>query len=412
MKTNPERALIASILLDPLESFDSIDRLGIKPEDLRHSETRLMLKELLKMRDQGDPIDQTALSLSMPSSETAASVWEVTSETAAPAAEYWGKLVLNVSKRSELLIAGEELRKSAENPESDLEQAIDKALLTIDKAQGKGLVTKSETLKQAAAQVIDQLDHPPSYIPTPWAALNETLGGLRPGAFYVVAARPGVGKSLFGLQLAEGISNPERQTAFFSFEMTATELATRALAAKTKTNIGKIDRRALNEAEKKELALAHKELTESLHLIATPSREVTQLRPAIRAININSGGKLKAVVIDYLGLMEAKGSSIYEKVTNISGQLKSLAIELDLPIVALAQLNRKAEERQGVPSLADLRDSGAIEQDADAVLMLANDEFGNLSLTVQKNRQGELASFTGKIDRPTMRLLDLIKDEY
>jgi replicative DNA helicase len=194
--------------------------------------------------------------------------------------------------------------------------------------------------------------------------------------------------------------------------MTATELATRALAAKTKTNIGKIDRRALNEAEKKELALAHKELTESLHLIATPSREVTQLRPAIRAININSGGKLKAVVIDYLGLMEAKGSSIYEKVTNISGQLKSLAIELDLPIVALAQLNRKAEERQGVPSLADLRDSGAIEQDADAVLMLANDEFGNLSLTVQKNRQGELASFTGKIDRPTMRLLDLIKDEY
>lgn len=409
MNTNPERALIASILLDPLESFDAIDRLGIKPEDLRHTETRLMLKELLKMRDQADPIDQAALSMAMPPNYAAAP-WEVTSEYAAPAAEHWGRLVLNVSKRSELLIAGEELKRSAENPESDLEQAIDKALLTLDKAQGKGLVTKSETLKEAAAQVIDQLDHPPSYIPTPWQALNETLGGLRPGAFYVVAARPGVGKSLFGLQLAEGISNPERQTAFFSFEMTATELATRALAAKTKTNIGKIDRRTLSEAEKKELALAHKEITDSLHLIATPSREVTQLRPAIRAININSGGKLKAVVIDYLGLMEAKGSSIYEKVTNISGQLKSLAIELDIPIVALAQLNRKAEERQGVPSLADLRDSGAIEQDADAVIMLANDEFGNLSLTVQKNRQGELASFTGKIDRPTMRLLDLVRD--
>jgi len=407
MVTNPERALIASILLDPLESFDAIDRLGIKPDDLRHTETRLMLTELLRMRDQGDPIDQAALSLAMPPKHTA-DAWEVTSETAAPAAEFWGERVLAISKRSELLIAGEELRRAAENPESDLEQAIDKALLSINKTQGKGAAVKSETLRAAAARVIDQLDKPHNNIATPWEALNGVLGGLRPGAFYVVAARPGVGKSLFGLQLASGISNPEQQAAFFSFEMNNLELATRALAAKAGKNIGSIDRRELTEAERKELALAYTELTESLHLISTPSREVTQLRPAIRALN--KEGKLKAVVIDYLGLMEAKGSSIYERVTNISGQLKSLAMELDVPIVALAQLNRARADNE-IPTLSDLRDSGAIEQDADAVLMLSNDTYtGGLSVSVAKNRQGELATLTGKIDRSTMRLYDLVKD--
>jgi replicative DNA helicase len=191
--------------------------------------------------------------------------------------------------------------------------------------------------------------------------------------------------------------------------MTGSELATRALSSKTGINIGAIDRRTLSEPDKQNLALAYRDLSQSVHLIATPSREVTQLRPALRAINSNSGGKLKAVVIDYLGLMEAKGSTIYEKVTAISGQLKSLAMELDLPIVALAQLNRKAEERPGAPSLADLRDSGAIEQDADAVLMLHSDEPGSLVITVQKNRQGPQGYLIGKLDKQTMTLKDLVK---
>ena len=408
MITNPERALVASILLSPSDSFQTLDRLGIQPADLIHLETRLMLQELLKMRELGHPIESAALASRLPQ-QYQASVWEVTSEVAAPSAEYWGSLVVTLAKRARLLELAETLRQRAGNPESDLEQDIDNALLTLSQTQDKGLVTKSETLQEAAARVIDDLDNSPRFIPTPWPALNEVIGGLRPGAFYVIAARPGVGKTLLGLQLAQGIASPEKPAAFFSFEMNAEELATRALSSKTGINIGAIDRRTLTEKQKETLALAFKELSQSLHLIATPSREVTQLRPALRAIRSNSGGKLGAVVIDYLGLMEAKGSSIYEKVTAISGQLKSLAMELDIPIIALAQLNRKAEERPGAPGLADLRDSGAIEQDADAVLMLSNDDSGRLVVTVQKNRQGPQGYLLGTIDRSTMTLKDLVK---
>jgi len=97
-------------------------------------------------------------------------------------------------------------------------------------------------------------------------------------------------------------------------------------------------------------------------------------------------------------------------VTLISGQLKRLAMELDVPVVAMAQLNRKAEERPGAPGLADLRDSGAIEQDADVVLMLSNDEAsGKLVVTIQKNRQGPQGYLLGTIDRSTMTIKDLVK---
>jgi len=190
--------------------------------------------------------------------------------------------------------------------------------------------------------------------------------------------------------------------------MDSQEIASRALSSSTGISLTKIDRRNLTEQEKKQIAEAYKELTNNLHLVATPSREIRQLRPTLRAIRAK--GTLGAVFVDYLGLLDAPGNSLYEKVTAISKQLKSLAMELGVPIVALAQLNRKAEERSGAPSLADLRDSGAIEQDADSVLLLSNDEMQDLSLVVAKNRQGPLGSFTGKLDRSTMTLKALVKD--
>jgi replicative DNA helicase len=407
--TNPERALIASILLAPADGFEVLDKTGITPSDLIHSDTREMLSALMEMREAGEPIEQAALAVKVPA-RFAEEVWRITDETLAPAAPYYAQAVIEISKRQRLAIVAQEIAQLAGNPDSDLEAGLDQALATLSKVQDKGLVTKSVTLREAAARIIDNLDTPPRFIPTPWPALNEALGGLRPGAFYVIAARPGVGKSMLALQLAASIASAETQVAFFSFEMNEEELASRALASQSKTNLTKIDRKQLTETEKQRVSLAQPALTDYLHLFSSQSRQVTQLRPAIRATNINSGGKLGAVFIDYLGLLDAKGSTLYERVTAISGQLKSLAMELDIPLIALAQLSRKAEERPGPPSLSDLRDSGAIEQDADAVIMLSNDQSGNLSLSIQKNRQGPLGSFTGLIDRPTMTLKDLIKD--
>jgi replicative DNA helicase len=192
--------------------------------------------------------------------------------------------------------------------------------------------------------------------------------------------------------------------------MNSDELATRALARKAGISIGKIDSRDLSEQDKEKLAHAYKDLNHNLHLIGTPSREVSQLRPTLRNIQRQSGNSLGAVFIDYLGLMDVKGtSSLYEKVTAISGQLKSLAMELNVPFVVLSQLNRKSVDRAGPPGLADLRDSGSVEQDADVVLMLSNEQANTLSLSIQKNRQGPEALLRGRIDRSTMKLLELVK---
>ena len=405
----PEVGLIASIVLDPAWSLQVIDKLQLSADNFRHSNTRQMFSKLAEMREAGKPITQAALAVELPALEVG--VWKLTDNFFSASPEYYAEAVLEINRRYSLRDLAQELAQAAGDPQADLDALTDRASQTLNKVLDKGFTTQSTTLKDAAASVVDDLDNLPSYIPTPWPALNEALGGLRKGGFYVIAARPGMGKSLLGLQLATAISGPTREVAFFSFEMNETELATRALASKTGINLSKIDRRELSEQEKQTLALAYKDLTNHLHLIATPSRQVSQLRPTLRAIRSNQSGELAAVFIDYLGLLDAPGSSLYEKVTKISGQLKSLAMELDIPLVALAQLNRKAEERSGSPSLADLRDSGSIEQDADAVLMLSNDESGHLALTIQKNRQGPLGSFTGLIDRPTMTIKTFTKDK-
>lgn len=406
MSATPESALIASILLDPVWSFEAVDKAGLAPSHFRHSEPRQMFQKLLEMRDKGEPIDQSALAIELP--ELASQVWRVTDSTAAPAPEYYLGKIMEMSQRYDLGALAQSLAQVATNPEADLEATLDGALQTLSSLADKGFTTNSQTLREAAQSVLDDLDSPPSFIPTPWPALNECLGGLRPGALYVVAARPGIGKSLIALQLATAIATPSRQVAFISLEMDSQEIASRALSSSTGISLTKIDRRNLTEQEKKQIAEAYKELTNNLHLVATPSREIRQLRPTLRAIRAK--GTLGAVFVDYLGLLDAPGNSLYEKVTAISKQLKSLAMELGVPIVALAQLNRKAEERSGAPSLADLRDSGAIEQDADSVLLLSNDEMQDLSLVVAKNRQGPLGSFTGKLDRSTMTLKALVKD--
>jgi replicative DNA helicase len=192
--------------------------------------------------------------------------------------------------------------------------------------------------------------------------------------------------------------------------MAAPELAARALSAETGIPLGKIDSKDLTEQEKSFISLAHTALSPELYLETSSSRQVTQLRPSIRKIKASAGALPVAVFIDYLQLLEADGSTLYERVTAISKQLKSLAMELDLPIVALAQLNRAAEHRGGAPGLADLRDSGAIEQDADAVILLSEDELGRLVMSVQKNRQGALGSLTGELSRSTMTLKNLVRD--
>lgn len=234
-----------------------------------------------------------------------------------------------------------------------------------------------------------------TFLSTGFPSLDSILGGgLHKGRLYIIGARPGVGKTSFALNLADNLPAP---VLFVSLEMTETEITRLQVARRTKIPTRRIERHNnLTEAEFERIAAATSELCHSgIAVNRRPGATVAEINCMARSVK-----GLGAVFVDYLGLITAAnpGKSRYEGITDISRDLKKLALSLDVPVVALAQLNRAVESRQDKrPSLADLRDSGAIEQDANVVMLLSHyssrDEMPILiECEVAKNRHGPIGS--------------------
>lgn len=205
-------------------------------------------------------------------------------------------------------------------------------------------------------------------------------GGMRPGQLIVIAGRPAMGKTAIALGVAESAAQVGFPTLFFSQEMPGEELANRALSRASELSLDKIldGRKFENDAEWKQLTAGTLKVSELEVLVdEQPTLSVSDIRGRARAAKRKHG--LGLIVIDYLGLMaDGDGNTRNEKVGANSRGLKALAKQMEVPVVLLAQLNRKLEERSNKrPMLSDLRDSGEIEQDADIVLFLYRDEVYN-----------------------------------
>jgi replicative DNA helicase len=267
-----------------------------------------------------------------------------------------------------------------------------------------------------------QANHEPRGVPSGVGFLDNFLHGFEPGRLYVLAARPGVGKSALGLQVALNVS-AYKPAAFFNFEMSAEETTERALAhlsgvKSIKMKLGKLD----DEDYQDLLKAIHKTHKREFFFFDVANATVETLRRSI--LSLNRKKKLGLIVIDYLQLLRSSRNRVnrYEEITEISGALKRLAKEADAPILLLSQMNREIEKRSGgFPQNSDLRDSGSIEQDADVILFLTKDPDGEddaekkraLRLTISKNRNGP-AGFTLKIkfDPRTYHFIDVDETEY
>lgn len=243
-----------------------------------------------------------------------------------------------------------------------------------------------------------------SFLSTGFPALDGILGGgLHKGRLYIIGARPGVGKTSFALNLADNLSAP---VMFVSLEMTEDEITRLQVARRTKITTRRLERHNnLTEAEFDRIAAATSGLCKSgIAVNRCPSATVAEIGCMARGVK-----GLGAVFVDYLGLITAAnpGKSRYETITDISRDLKKLALSLNVPVVVLAQLNRAVESRQDKrPSLADLRDSGAIEQDANVVMLLSHysgrDEIPvQIECEIAKNRHGPLGSDLFQADLAT-----------
>ena len=239
-----------------------------------------------------------------------------------------------------------------------------------------------------------------SGVPTGFRDLDELTNGLHPGQMIIVAARPGVGKSTLGLDFARAAAIQHGlTTAFFSLEMTKAEIVMRLISAEATVELHDIRKGVINEDKWQRIA-SRTSMVSSAPLFIDDSPNLTMMEIRAKARRLKQRNDLKLVIVDYLQLMTSgrRVESRQVEVSEFSRQMKLLAKELDVPVVALSQLNRLAEQRTDKrPMLSDLRESGSLEQDADVVVLLHRDDMynqasersGEADFIVAKHRNGQ-----------------------
>ncbi len=304
------------------------------------------------------------------------------------------------AKRRHLITVTEEASTALINREDPL--AVSSKLMSdIEKINNKEEASSMVSSTEAMLEFLDYRDRVESgeepYVRTGYNKLDETLGGgLVNEGFYILAARPGVGKTTLALQIAEKVALRGGSVLFVSLEMSLQQLSSKRLAVDTGIPSNRILLGNIDEKDYELIAEASSRLSKNpLTFNRKPGATMEDIAFMARQVK-----NCKLLVIDYLGLIQNKsGKSIYEKVTMTSNALKQLARSLGIPILCLAQLSRSNEQRtkkMQEPQLTDLRDSGAIEQDADGVLLLnsfKDEDAGqndpvSLVCNLAKNRHG------------------------
>ena len=264
----------------------------------------------------------------------------------------------------------------------DLVAQGSQVVLELSKQDKQGGIESVDKVVERTIDLIgESFNNPQSGIKSGFFDIDETLMSLRQGGLYILAARPGVGKTSFALNIVENICAHEEGDGvlFFSLEVDATDLVKKIISSRAKVEFKKMEMGSCNEEEYQSLTDAGNEISNwNLDLMDIADLTVAQLRSHARRHQMEYEGRMKLIVIDYLQLLSASRPTMteYEKVSEISRTLKILAKELSVPIIALSQVNRDSEKNAGKArprKLSDLRGSGSIEQDADAVMFLHHD---------------------------------------
>ena len=254
-------------------------------------------------------------------------------------------------------------------------------------------------------------------ISTGYKSFDEKLGGFKRGDLIIVAARPSMGKTAIALNFAQNVARKNRHVAIFSLEMSKEQLTDRLIAAAMAVDSWKLQKGKLTEDEFARMGDALETLSHSkIYLDDSPAGEgLTSIKSKARRLKMESG--LDLIVIDYLQLM-SNGNSLnrVQEVSEISRGLKSLARELDVPVIALSQLSRQLESRPDKrPVMSDLRESGSIEQDADIIAMLYRDDYYNefsetpgvTNVLIRKNRNGPIGQVDLKFEKSQQKFYEI-----
>lgn len=391
-----ERWVIGSLLIDA-EKLDDMG--GIKPSDFYDGTNSGIFREIATLHAAGQPVQVDLLRKHMPGENWATRIYEIAQAVPVAAhAEHYAEIVKRLSTLRQLRATAADVltsvNKHAADPEAILEQA-ESSLASIGAGNDRSLPV---SLHDATLEAVTQIDaiftrKTSTGVLTGLPTFDTDMGGLFPGELTILAARPGIGKTSLALQVAYHIASRSRLVYFASLEMSAVELSTRLACSLSGVSsrlvrtgrLEQADFHALNEGMTVQAAA-------TLDIHDQAGLTVAEIRRQIRQ---RKKQELSLAVIDYLQLLTPEDRKIprEQQVARMTSALKNTAREYEIPILCLCQLNRMADGEEE-PQLSHLRESGAIEQDADMVMFLAPHkptdlQRNNATLCVKKNRNGE-----------------------
>lgn len=385
-----ERQALGSVMLDE-RTLDDVAVL-VSPQDFYVPAHERIFTSVLRVRSLGHPLDVLAvaddLGADLARVGGQAYLHElVQSVTTAANGGYYAELVRKAALHRRVVETGHRL--AALPATDDPLDVVNAARQQLDElVTGDGDSSHTDDLMAAIADLED--DTP--FVPTAWADLTGAIGGWRPGCLYYVGARPAVGKSAIGVQAALDVARRHQHAHIASLEMSKVEIYHRMLSSVGEIDQDRVQRRQLRDDDWKRVARAMGEIERlPLSVDDRGTQRVVDIRAKARAIARTT--TLGVIVVDYLQLMRSgqRVENRQQEVSDFSRSLKLLAKELNVPVIALSQLNRGSEHRiDKRPGLIDLRESGSLEQDADVVLLLHRDPDrpDELDVLVAKNRHG------------------------
>ena len=432
---NAEQSVLGGMLLSRDAIADVVEVL--RPGDFYRPAHQLVYDAVLDLYGRGDPVDGVTVADALQKAGTLARAGGapylatlISSVPTAANAGYYARIVAEKAVLRRLVEAGTRIVQMgyAADAGSDgtgtADEAVDRAQAAVYEVTERRVNEDYQPLELllpptlAELEAIEGHDGTMSGVPTGFADLDALANGLHPGQLVVVAARPAIGKSTLGLDFARSAAIAHGQcAAIFSLEMSRSEITMRLLSAEARVGLAAMRAGRLTDDDWTRLARRMGQMsTAPLYIDDSPNLTMMEIRAKARRLKQRKD--LKLIILDYLQLMSSprRVESRQQEVSEISRQCKLLAKELEVPIVAISQLNRSSEQRQDKkPMLSDLRESGAIEQDADVVILLHREDAyekespraGEADFIVAKHRNGPTGVVTVAFQGHYSRFVDM-----
>lgn len=374
-----EQAVIGGLLIDNRKLPEVLE--NISSTDFYFNENRVIFEQIETMTENQSDINVISIADRLP--DQFAYIASLARDTpSALSVVSYSVVVMNKSKERQLVSAAYDINILAYDSDKSTEEKIMESqakLLNMESDSGEEAAQANSAIKQVIENIDERFNNKgkPIGVTVGLKAIDDKVGGFRDGNLIILAARPAMGKTTLAMNFAENVIMRGEGVQVFSAEMTRDELMERMVASVSGIYADRIRRGTLEEDDWPKLSSAVSRLKDMpLYIDDRGGITINQITASARKMHKKHG--LKLIIVDYLQLITASANSREQEISKISRALKALAKELNLPVIALSQLNRKCDDRPNKrPNLSDLRDSGAIEQDADIVAFIYRDEVYN-----------------------------------